>query len=1150
MLATPLIDDSLKATLSGVTGGTGTNRQLKSRIESVHNSFKVRKTFLKSGIVHVCLSKDRSKLYAITKVNNLILINTEYVEIEKTLVFKKCSLCSLALSYDEKTVAIGTVDGKIHSVSAESFQLKFTINFGETPIKALAFSGETELRILEKDGSLLTIEFKYDAGRPRITTGGRNYLVQCWDGTYFAGNSSEARNHINSYRSKQIFEPRDKILNIFLTHNYLIALLENQVCEIFLLDSGNIVDDIYLSEDASYATMTRDEKILIVAGKSGLVYFYDLQFPQRYYKIQMASQSICYMFIKQETQEIIAFSGEVRCSICKIPSFKSIESIKVNTSHLMFISSDNLAYISKGSIFLYNVHNKETKFLFRVPGISPFFTFIAPNHIVTTNANHLIFFNMANNVITQFLYDKNIYSKLIVVSPQLTSLLITTVHNTLTIFDLVSFQFVRELQASFVNIRAAVFCDEEFFITAAGPCYNVWNLSKGEILYSEESFESSIEEVLIKNAYLYATTEKSILYIWNWKLKLLVYKIETPHQSKITKIWAENEILMTASSEIISIWDLNTHTLVFKMDTLVKNEVLDLSPDRSLIGYSTGTSIILVANPYTSNDLEFLGGPEYEIPEFVKTLNSIYNMDAVEYKPEYTNWIIMPHRINLGHIYTFLGMAQNLSEFLNAGGAVINNSSKQNALSYSIDKNLDACTFTIISGLKKRLITNPFAFSFITHDIMISLNLIGSELLYKLYDLIYIESTQSGLPNFCPDNYSFPIYFHSNVFEITKEQFFENIEEQDEGVPIEYKQSLVKLSLETGSAKSREFIKSLINCPYPDIFMSSLVQDILNEKWLKLRWVHYIQGIVYAIHIIVFGFLIFQSDDPFFLFVALFVLNLILTIYELYQVSVVLLDYFTDPWNWIDFMRLASMNFFIVLYWIDSDPSPHNLLYFYTNSIVTILVFFRGISYFRLFQSTRYMIDLINQSIKDMLGFVFVLSFSVISFAFIFYTLENPDQKTSFTQSLVNSYSINLGGGEIFGGTIYTLVFYLSTIINPIILLNLLISILGSSFERVENSRVISNFKELANLVLEAEQLIYWRVENQETYFQSCNKPEEIEIPDPVLAKIKKVSMRVTSLDEKMDAMTERIFEKIEEKNELILNKISELKQTEVQKEN
>ena len=118
-------------------------------------------------------------------------------------------------------------------------------------------------------------------------------------------------------------------------------------------------------------------------------------------------------------------------------------------------------------------------------------------------------------------------------------------------------------------------------------------------------------------------------------------------------------------------------------------------------------------------------------------------MVETPYDPEYTKWIIMPYRINLGHIYTNLNRSNDLREFVLSGGAVINNLNRENVLSQAVEKNLDLCTSVVISGLKKRVNSNPFAFGFITHRMLKQLNNRCSEMLFKLYEYFYKISTQN-----------------------------------------------------------------------------------------------------------------------------------------------------------------------------------------------------------------------------------------------------------------------------------------------------------------------------------------------------------------------------------------------------------------------
>ena len=273
-------------------------------------------------------------------------------------------------------------------------------------------------------------------------------------------------------------------------------------------------------------------------------------------------------------------------------------------------------------------------------------------------------------------------------------------------------------------------------------------------------------------------------------------------------------------------------------------------------------------------------------------------------------------------------------------------------------------------------------------------------------------------------------------------------------------------------------------------------------------------------------------------------MNLLLTAYEVVQCVILLGEYFKNFWTWVDLSRFIFMNILIIFTWTDCSWE-----YYEIRGLVSILVFFRGITYFGLFEPTRYMVDLLNEVIADMLGFLFILAYSVCSFSIIFYAIYNPvtdggdsnpnignntapDQ--GILQSVFISYLVMLGNNFSYAPSLYTIVFIFSTIINPIILLNLVISIMGDTFNRVEQSREISNYKELAGMVLEAEQLLYWVKSDDLCYLQSCKSTPDSVIPDPVLSKFKKASLRMTSIEENLQNLDTKVTDAVEKIQEIL----------------
>ena len=60
------------------------------------------------------------------------------------------------------------------------------------------------------------------------------------------------------------------------------------------------------------------------------------------------------------------------------------------------------------------------------------------------------------------------------------------------------------------------------------------------------------------------------------------------------------------------------------------------------------------------------------------------------------------------------------------------------------------------------------------------------------------------------------------------------------------------------------------------------------------------------------------------------------------------------------------------------------------------------------------------------------------------------------------------------------ILFTISSIFIPLIMLNLLIAIMGDTYERVIDGMIEADGKELNSLILEQEQLLFWSIKNDE----------------------------------------------------------------------
>ena len=137
----------------------------------------------------------------------------------------------------------------------------------------------------------------------------------------------------------------------------------------------------------------------------------------------------------------------------------------------------------------------------------------------------------------------------------------------------------------------------------------------------------------------------------------------------------------------------------------------------------------------------------------------------------------------------------------------------------------------------------------------------------------------------------------------------------------------------------------------------------------------------------------------------------------------------------------------------------------------------------RVFDNTRYQVNLITQVVKDMFSFLIILAAGFYTFAIILFINEHKDPTMTADDGLVwiegeakTMYRMSYGDFDVDGNTdIEWIFFFFATFLIPLVLMNLLISIMGDTFGRVLEGKVPADYKEKVGLVLEFENLLFWR---------------------------------------------------------------------------
>ena len=158
----------------------------------------------------------------------------------------------------------------------------------------------------------------------------------------------------------------------------------------------------------------------------------------------------------------------------------------------------------------------------------------------------------------------------------------------------------------------------------------------------------------------------------------------------------------------------------------------------------------------------------------------------------------------------------------------------------------------------------------------------------------------------------------------------------------------------------------------------------------------------------------------------------------------------------------------------------------YMYTVVLFFISYRGLAYFRAFKPTRYLVKMITECFDDMYSFMILLVYSGFSFMFLFCALG--DHPVDLLMSFKVSFMISIGDFLIddFNFLQYV-IFVIATLMVLIIMMNILISIVGDTFDRVQMEATYKDAEAVLDLVLEVENVRFFnRTISDLRYIHAC----------------------------------------------------------------
>jgi hypothetical protein len=165
---------------------------------------------------------------------------------------------------------------------------------------------------------------------------------------------------------------------------------------------------------------------------------------------------------------------------------------------------------------------------------------------------------------------------------------------------------------------------------------------------------------------------------------------------------------------------------------------------------------------------------------------------------------------------------------------------------------------------------------------------------------------------------------------------------------------------------------------------------------------------------------------------------------ELIQMCADKKKYIEDLWKWSDIIFTLLTISFIIARFLDIE---YNLAMQWRATFIILPGYLRLVSYLRLFPVTRNLIEIIRAIVKDMLSFIVVLFLMLIRFSIIIMIF---DRDASYDDQLNSTYQLLYSPpSESISDPSQVLIISLILFLLNVVLLNMLISIMGDSYDKV-----------------------------------------------------------------------------------------------------
>ena len=670
--------------------------------------------------------------------------------------------------------------------------------------------------------------------------------------------------------------------------------------------------------------------------------------------------------------------------------------------------------------------------------------------------------------------------------------------------------------------------DELLISGAADYTLRIWSVAEKRILEKIDTKSGMIESLAITKdgKYLGFGDRSNNVHLWDWEQKKSI-KIFKDHKKwvKCVAVSSDDRYIASASNDAsIRIWNITEKRIEIVMHGHANTiRSVAYSPDGK---YLVSGSEDMTVRIWDLNDPTIL-----KLSDFCGNLEIFLFLNMVtsqcDPKPNMICHSISPLRINVAHIYAYLGYHDLLSKALDMGAIITVDVLGNSPLHYALDRNFQNCIDAILSYLIQ--LCESSQDTFITYCWSLRsdfLKLLKNTSIYLpgfLNNLLY-RSTQN-LPKFGVPLGKLPYHDYAQDTTINPNRFLKPfIKDHSDEIVVEFRLLPFEIDIVPGSSGSLKMLKNIHGCSNKSIYRSEIVQILINSRWDKLWWFILVLALLNWCNIVVMMTILLSDSSNRGLLVLYGLINLTLLFYKLVQAFSIDFKNFLGFWNVIDLVRSLLCLAWTILVLGITEQDSHAITY-----LMVIANFLRGLAGFSAFDSTRFYVRLITRAVIDVIPFVFVFLYITLAFGMIFWASDANASGDDFLDIWRNIFEFNLRYFSTVDTTDSSYLYFICTsVVIVIVVLNLIISIIGNSYEKFQEKSLEIRSIEINEIILEIESIMVWkRKRNGKGFIHVCTEARFEKTTDDWEGGLKVINNTVERSFSTTKKSIDRMFEKL-----------------------